>query len=332
MSDSSELRKDPITRSWVVIRNGEPLAPAAQPCPLCPGNESLTPPALLTLPEDAPNWQVRVFPHFDPVFRIEGETARAAEGIYDRMRPVGAHEVIVELPQHERCLTAASDEEVTRVLEAYALRLADLKKDDRLKYVSVFKNAGAAAGQEIPHSHSELIATTFVPRRVLHELRSARDYYELKERCLYCDMLRQELKQKERVVEATDNYAAFCPFASRSPYEVWILPRRHHHRFKDEFRHTGTRGELAGLLRHTLQRVEQAGEGYHLALHSAPNTVATLGKVGFWDSLEDDFHWHIEVVPLLPRKPRPYIAKEVYFTTVAPETAAARLRAFPVGG
>lgn len=329
-----ELRKDPITRSWVVIREGEPQEPAAQPCPFCPGNEQLTPPSLLTLPEAASSWQVRVFPHFDPLFRIEGDTARAADGIYDRMRAVGAHELIVELPQHARRLSEASNEEVAWVLEAYARRLSDLKRDDRFKYVSIFKNAGLAAGQEIPHAYSELAATTFVPRRLLHELRSAREYHQLKERCLFCDMLRQELTQKARVVEATDHYAAFCPFASRTPYEIWILPRRHHHSFEADYPRSAPeasgRAELAALLRHTLQRVEQLAEGYHLTLHTTPNTIATLERIGYWKSLEEDFHWHIELVPLLAHKPRPYIAKEVYFTTVAPEAAAARLRAFSV--
>lgn len=325
-----ELRKDPITRSWVVIRDGEPQEPAPQPCPFCPGNEGLTPPPLLTLPESAPAWQVRVFPHSDPLFRIEGETARAADGIYDRMRAVGAHEVIVELPQHDRHLSQASSEEIAWVLEAYARRLTDLKRDDRFKYVSVFKNAGAVAGQRIPHAHSELAATTFVPRRLLHELRSAREYHQLKERCLFCDMLRQELSQKLRVVEATERYAAFCPFASRTPYEVWLLPRRHHHSFEADYARSPSRAELAGLLRRTLQRIEQLAEGYHLALHTSPNIIPTFERIGFWKSLEEDFHWHIELVPLLAHPPRPMIAKEVYFTTVAPESAAARLRAFPV--
>lgn len=323
-----ELRKDPITRSWVAIRNGEPQHPPAEPCPFCLGAQPAPP--LLTLPENSAPAQVRVFPQTDPLFRIEGETARAAEGIYDKMRAVGAHEVIVELAEHGRRLSQASDEEIARVLEAYARRLADLKKDDRFKYISVFKNVGAAAGQEIPHPHSELVATPFVPRRVLHELRSARDYWELKERCLFCDMLRQELDQKTRLVEATENYAAFCPFATRSPYEIWLLPRRHHHSFETDTRRAATAAALARLLRHTLERVEQLAEGYHLVLHTNPNTSGTLQRVGFWKSLPEDFHWHLELMPLVAHKPRPYIAKEVYFTTVAPETAAARLRALSV--
>lgn len=325
-----ELRKDPITRSWVLVREGERREPGPQPCPFCPGQEHLTPSPLLTLPENGATWQVRVFPHFDPVFRIEGETGRRGEGVYDRMRAVGADEFIVELPEHSRRLSAATDDEIARVLDAYAARLSDLKKDDRFKYVSVFKNVGALAGQEIDHAYAQLSATTFVPRRVLHELRSAREYYQVKERCLFCDVLRQELRQGARVVEATKSYLTLCPFASRAAYEVWLLPRRHHYSFEDDYRHCGSRLELAGLLRRTLARVESVAEGYRLALHSAPNTVASLGRIGYWESLEEDFHWHLELVPLAAQKPRPYVSREFYFTSVAPETAAARLRELPL--
>jgi len=325
-----ELRKDPITRSWVMIREGAGAEPAPQPCPFCPGNEHLTPKAVLTLPENDAPWQVRVFPHFDPLFRIEGEAGRAGDGLYDRMGAVGADELVVELREHSRRLSEATDLEIVRVLEAYAQRLSDLKKDDRFKYVSVFKHSGAAAGREASHSCAQVAATPFVPRRVLHELRSAREYFQLKERCLFCDILRQELCQKTRVVEVSDHYATLCPFASRSPYEVWLLPRRHRHSFEDDYAYSKSRPELAGLLRRTLQRVESVAEGYHLAVHTAPNTVADLGRVGYWKSLEEDFHWHIEIMPFVQRRLRPTLTKEVYFTDVAPETAAARLRATAV--
>jgi len=328
-----ELRKDPITRSWVVVRDGDSRAPSSDPCALCPGNEKLTPsPTILTLPENSPQWQVRVFPHFDPLFRIEGEAERVADGIYDRMRGVGADEIIVELPQHDRRLSQASDEEIGRVLEAYARRLADLKGDPRFKYISVFKNAGAAAGQESVHAYSQVAATPFVPRRVLHELRSARDYFQLKERCLFCDMIRQELAQKERVVEATPHFVALCPFASRVPFEVWVLPRRHHYCFEEDYTKSADRAELAGLLRRTWQRIEQVTPDYHFVLHTSPNTVPTQERIGFWTSLEEDFHWHFELMPLVQRRPGPYLTKEVYFINIAPEAAAARLRGLAADG
>lgn len=327
-----ELRKDPITRSWVVVREDDGRELSTDPCPYCPGNEQLTPGELLVLPANGAPWQVRVFPHLDPWFRIEEEPARAGEGLYDRMRLVGAHEVIVELREHDRPLSQASEEELVRVLDAYAHRLRDLKKDERFKYVSVFKNTGAAAGQEIEHSSAQVTATPFVPRRVLHELRSAREYYQDKERCLFCDVVRQELRQKTRVVESTPGYVSFCPFASRAPYELWLLPRRHHCAFEEDFQRSASQAELAGVLRRTLQRVEGLSDGYRLVVHTTPNTVASLGRVGFWQSLAEDFHWHIEILPLVPRKPRPYLTREVYFIEVAPETAAQRLRAVPLEG
>src|SRR3990172_5737376 len=219
-----ELRKDPITRSWVAIRDGEPREPAPEPCPYCPGGDFSAARPLLSLPEFAAAPQVRVFPQHDPLFRIEGETARAAEGIYDKMRAVGAHEVVVELAAHDRRLSRASDQEIALVLEAYARRLADLKRDDRFKYVAVYKNVGAVAGQRVFPSPSEVVATPFVPRRVLHELRSAREYFQMKDRCLFCDMLRQELKQATRVVEATHHFIALFPLPPPPPPRRWAPP------------------------------------------------------------------------------------------------------------
>lgn len=326
-----ELRKDPITRSWVVIREGGEHALSSETCPFCPGNEHLTPPALLTLPAGPAPWQVRAFPHFDPLFRIEGATDRAAEGLYDRMAAVGAHELVVELPEHERRLSNATDEELTRVLDAYAQRLSDLKKDERIKYVAISKDTAGVNGRRVVHSHAQVTGTAFVPRRILSELRSAREYFQLKERCLFCDMLRQELKQAARVVEATKSFAVFCPYASRTPYETWLVPRRHHHSFEEDYPASSQQVELARLLRRTLRRLESLAEGYRLALHTAPNTIASQGRIGFWRSLEEDYHWHIELMPVLAAEPDPHLANEVYFTNVAPETAAAKLRALPAG-
>jgi len=168
-----ELRKDPITRSWVVVGHPEREKPRPDPCPLCPENRLETK-VLLDLSSHGP-WQVRAYPHFRPLYRIEGDTSRTAEGIYDRMDATGAHEIIVETPEHARYLAQMTDEQIERVLEAYALRIADLKRDARFKYVAVFKNQGPQSGEEWSHSHSQVTATTFVPRRILYELRAARE-------------------------------------------------------------------------------------------------------------------------------------------------------------
>ena len=318
-----ELRKDPITRSWVVIGSPELGELPQQPCPLCPGNEGDTR-TILQFPAQGP-WQVRVFPHFRPVYRIEGEPARSAEGIYDRMGGVGAHEILVDTPNHDRGIAWESPENFALFLDACARRITDLKRDPRFKYVTVFKNAGPNSGQEWPHSHSQITATTFVPRRVLYELRAAREWFAQRERCVFCDILRQEERQEKRVVDSQGQYVAFCPYASRVPFETWIMPRHHSHLFEsaesEDFR------SLGALLARLLRRLPAVSEGYHMVVHTSPNSLQTTGELSeYWRTIADDYHWHIEILPLVPTSEKSYVIKEVYFNGLRPEQAAERLR------
>lgn len=324
-----ELRKDPITRSWVVVGHPEREKVREDPCPLCPGNRIETH-SLLELPRLEP-WQVRAYPHFRPLYRIEGEPTRSAEGIYDRMIPIGAHEIIVETPDHSRTLSQLADVEIERVLEAYALRIADLKRDARFKYVTVFKNQGLQSGEEWPHAHSQLTATTFVPRRILYELRSAREWYRVRERCVFCDILRQEVRQTKRIVDNIGDYYAFCPYASRVPFEVWLMPRVHNHQF--EVPAPGeNRRHFASLLGRTLRRLLQLTGNYHMVLHTAPNTLQTKGELSeYWRTIEGDYHWHFEILPILEPQSKSYSIKEVYFNGTVPEQAAERLRQLDPG-
>lgn len=318
-----ELRKDPITRSWVVIGHSEPGEVPQQSCPLCPGSEGESR-TILQFPAQGP-WQVRVFPHFRPLYRIEGEPERSAEGIYDRMSGVGAHEILVDTPEHERSMARESPEHMALVLEAYARRITDLKRDPRFKYITVFKNNGVNSGQEWAHSHSQITATTFVPRRVLYELRAARDWFRERERCVFCDILRQEEKQEKRVVDSQSNYVAFCPYASRVPFETWIMPRRHNHEFEaagaEDFR------SLGALLARVLRRLPAISEGYHMVVHTSPNSQQAIGELSeYWRTISDDYHWHIEILPIVPTSGKSYVIKEVYFNGLRPEQAAERLR------
>ncbi len=319
-----ELRKDPITKSWVVIghRENPPVPP--EPCPLCPGNDAESK-TIYALPQSGA-WRVRVRPHLDPLYRIEGDPNRTAEGLYDRMQAVGAHEIIVETPEHGRQLAQLGDEEIERVLEAYAARILDLKRDARFKYVTVFKNRGPLSAEDWAHSHSQLTATTFVPRRVLYELRSAREYFQQKDRCVFCDILRQEEKQGARIVDSQGDYVTWCPYASRVPYETWIMSRRHNHVFESP-RPGVVRRNLAALVGRTLRRVERIAQAYHLVLHTAPNTLQTKGELTeYWKTIADDFHWHIEILPIVEVRSKSYSIKEVYFNAQTPEEAADRLR------
>lgn len=319
-----ELRKDPITRSWVVVGKGEQTQPVSGPCPLCPGQE-LRAKSILCLPAGAP-WQVRVIPHFEPLYRIEGDPERTAEGMYDHMQMVGAHEIIIETQDHARPLRQLADEEIDLVLLAFAMRIGDLKRDPRFKYVTAFKNSGTLAGEEWPHSHSQILATTFVPRRVLYELRAAREWYQHRDRCVFCDIIQQEKRQGKRIVDQAGAFLAFCPYASRVPYETWLMGAPHNSRFEIPDP-TANRRDLAALLGRVLRRLGQIAPAYHMVVHTSPSELQTKGELsGYWRTLADDYHWHIEILPLTAINSKSYGIKETYFNPLAPEIAAAQLR------
>jgi len=233
----------------------------------------------------------------------------------------------VENPRHDGHLWNARDVEVERFLVLTGQRIQDLKGDQRFKYTSVFKNHGSGASQEFEHPHSQLTATTFVPRRVLYELRAGREYFASKERCVFCDILSQELRQKQRIVEIRGDYVAFCPYAPRVPYETWILPRIHDSAFeRAALSRTSGMMDLAALLKRTLRRVRTITDQFHMVLHTAPNTLHTSGTLGYWKTIDDDYHWHIEILPVIKSTAKSYTFKEVYFSPVSSETAAEQLR------
>jgi len=322
-----ELRKDPITRSWVITGDDTDREPEGrESCPYCP--EAQHPPHVISsMPSvDGGPWSARAVVHPHALYHIEGEPLRQGDGLYDKMRPVGAHEVLVENPRHDRHLWVASDAEVAQFLTLVGQRIQDLKRDRRFKYVTVFKNHGAVAGQEGDHPNSQITATTFVPRRVLYELRSGKDYFLQKERCVFCDILAQEEQQGVRVVESCGDYIVVCPYAPRVPYETWILPRNHESAFERSVLRGGSAPELGALLRRTLLRIRSITENFHLVLHSSPNTLHRSEVLDYWKTIDEDYHWHMEILPILEKKPKSYTYKEVYFTPVTSESAAARLR------
>ncbi|HWP85946.1 MAG TPA: galactose-1-phosphate uridylyltransferase [Terriglobia bacterium] len=324
-----ELRKDPITRSWVLIGDDEADTLSSPSCPYCLGSESSLGQPILAIPTDGQPGGLRVYPHPRPLYRIEGEANRRADGIYDRMRSLGAHEVIVESPDHDYALVSAPPDQVAALLRCWALRITDLKNDLRFRYVTVFRNRGELAGQQIRHPHSELTATTFIPRRIVYELRAALEYYQMKERCVFCDIGQQEEQQGLRVVDLTPRYLAVCPFASRVPYELWILPRYHHSSFEADILRHPDQTELAGILQRTLTRLEQLTQEYHLVLHTSPNTLARTEMARYWTTIDEDYHWHIEILPITEKRSKSYSIKEVYYCALTPEEAATRLRELP---
>jgi len=330
-----ELRKDPITRSWVIVGDDVPdSSPRVESfCLFCPNSPQ---PAQLISNMPGVNggpWSARAVVHPTPLYHVEGEPSRRGDGIYDRMSSVGAHEVLVENLRHDRQLWAATDAEIGQFLTLAAQRIQDLKRDARFKYVSIFKNYGGNAGQEFDHPTSQLTATTFVPRRVLYELRASRDYFKGKERCVFCDIIAQELQQNQRVLEVRGDFVALCPYAPRAPYETWILPRIHDAAFERfALSRLASLPDLGALLRRTLQRIRTVTDEFHLVLHTSPNTSHQSKSLDYWKTLDDDYHWHIEILPLLPGKARSYSFKEVYYSPVTSEGAVKRLRGATIAG
>jgi UDPglucose--hexose-1-phosphate uridylyltransferase len=324
-----ELRKDPITRSWVITGDDvSDITPRpGLPCSFCA--DSPQPAQLITNVSGMSGsaWSARSVVHPNALYHIEGEPARRGDGIYDRMRGVGAHEVLVENPRHERQLWYASDAEIEQFLLLAAQRIQDLKRDGRFKYISIFKDYGSSAGQEFEHPTSQLTATTFVPRRVLYELRAGREYFEQKERCVFCDIMSQEIKQDQRVIESRGDYIALGPYAPRVPYESWILPRFHEASFERMgVTRPGMMRDLGALLRRTLQRIRTITEDFHLVLHTSPNSLHASESLGYWKTIDEDYHWHFEILPVVGGKSKSYTFKEVYYSPVTSETAVKRLR------
>jgi len=237
-----ELRKDPIIGRWVIVsteRAKKPdhfisasEGPQEGECPFCEGRESHTPPEISALrkqgEKNKPGWQIRVVPSIAPFLRIEGELDRRGHGMYDIMNGIGAHEVVIETPRHISNIADLPAEQISDILTVYRERLIDLERDSRFKYVLIFKNYGWSAGSgRLKHSRSQLIATPVTPKRVKEELVGARQYFEYHERCIFCDIIKQELDTGKRVIADIDGFVAFAPFASRFPFETWVLPKKH---------------------------------------------------------------------------------------------------------
>jgi UDPglucose--hexose-1-phosphate uridylyltransferase len=330
-----ELRKDPITRSWVMTGDdsGEAGFRPDAPCLFCAGSSDSLHELSRSPNTPGTAWSARSVVHPRPLYRIEGEPDRRGDGIYDRMNSVGAHEVIVENPNHDRHLWSASDEQIGHFLRVVAERILDLKRDPRVKYVSLFKDFGKNAGQEFAHPTSQMTATMFVPRRVLYELRAGREYFMGKERCVFCDIIQQEERQAQRVLEARGDYISLCPYAPRAPYETWIMPRNHDSSFeRTGLTRPGLRTNLAALLRRTLQRIRSITEEFHMVLHTSPSAIHPSKNLGYWKTIDEDYHWHIEILPVVASKARSYTFKEIYYSPVSSETAVKHLREAKIDG
>ena len=331
-----ELRKDPVTDRWVIIaadrarpsefsRETVPNPVPTPACPLCPGNEGRTPPEVLAFRSGSgpnePGWHIRVVPNKYPVLKIEGDLNREGEGLFDKMDGVGAHEMIIETPDHTKFLTELDEKQVEDIFHAFRDRINDLKRDLRLRYILIFKNHGSAAGGKLEHSHSQLIALPVVPKRVIEEMDGARHYYDFKDRCVFCDMIRQERREQTRVVSESERFIVLEPYAPRSPFETWILPRKHESHF--ETSDAALLQDLSWVMRATLRKIGKVLERppYNFVLHTAPVQEANLPH----------YHWHIEIVPKLMKAAGFEWGSGFYINPTPPEESAQFLREAGLG-
>jgi UDPglucose--hexose-1-phosphate uridylyltransferase len=335
-----ELRKDPVIGRWVIISTDRAKRPTDFAreqtkmkggfCPFCYGNETKTPPEILAYrpvkngapptPPDTPGWTVRVVPNKFPALGIEGNLGRQAEGMFDKMNGIGAHEVIVETPEHDQTLASLSERRIEDVLWAFRDRILDLKQDKRFKYILIFKNHGEPAGASLEHTHCQLIALPILPKQVVEEVEGAKQYYVLKERCIFCDIIRQELESGVRVVSENADFLTLAPYAPRFPFETWILPKRHESAFENSPSHIYE--NLARALKTLLIKADRVLENpsYNLVIHTSPVV----------DNNNDYYHWHIEFMPKLTKTAGFEWGTGFYINPTPPEEAARFLREAPV--
>ena len=321
-----ELRKDPTRGQWVLIRP-KGKTPLNGECPYCPGAERRTAGEIAAYrtegtEADGPGWSVRVVPEADAYFRVEWELVREGVGMFDMITPRGASELIIESPRHEDTLAAMAVEQVEAVLWMYHDRLIDLKRDNQIRDILIARHH-RKPGVAAHHPYSRVTAIPIVFDETRRELREARDYYQYKRRCLYCDMLRQEIAAEERLVRLTPSFAVLVPYAARVPLETWIVPRQHACSYEESLNATTAR-DLARLLSDHFRALATGLDdpGYEMLLHTAPNLRSRILQ-GDWATIRDDYHWHIEILP------QPEAANRVggiYVNETPPEEAATTLR------
>ncbi|MBI2877732.1 MAG: DUF4921 family protein [Candidatus Tectomicrobia bacterium] len=323
----SELRREPVLRRWVAIST-PPDKEKKDVCPFCPGNEGETPGETFAVREtgsreNGPGWWVRAIPNKYPLFRLEGGLGKRAEGMYDLMNNFGAHEIVIETPQHQQTWPEMDPGQLERILQAYCKRSLSLRGDKRFRQILITKHHWGPQFRWDPsfdhllhHPHSHIVAMPFIPARIEDEVKGILDYYQRKDRCLYCDVITQELRDQKRIILETDHFLTFAPYASRYPYEVWIIPKVH---FPD-FAAIGESqmADLSQMLRATYAKVHKAFEDavISMVLHTTP----------LQEYYREEYHWHLELRPRLERPMGFEWGTGFFINYIAPEEAAAVLR------
>ena len=313
---------------WVLITTGNPKGPSdylsfkppyqtqnpTGVCPFCPGNEGMTPKETFSLRSKEGGWSVRVIPNKFPFFHIEGEFDRRPEGMYDVMEAIGAHEIVVEAPEHHQNLATLEPPQIEKILFAYRERLIDLERDPRFQQFLILKNYPGLFNR---HPHSHIMAMPVIPRRIDEEIWGTLDYYQRKERCIFCDIIKEERSMKKRVVLETIHFLVFSPFASRFPFETWIVPKTHssdfHHIEKEEME------DLSVVIQSLFLRYYKllSDPPYSITFHTSPI------QSRFHRS---EYHWHIEIRLRIGLREGFEWGTGFFVNPTPPEDAAAYLR------
>ena len=334
-----ELRQDPTTKQWVIIATERAKRPqdfveqtisAVPPpykadCPFCPGNEHMTPPEKMAYrsggPANGPGWWVRTVPNKFSALIPEGSLIRKEEdGFFRKMDGVGEHEVIIESPQHNLCIPLMEDKQVEEVVLAYRERYLTLREDPRFSLIIIFRNHGPRAGTSLEHPHSQLVATPIVPLSIRYRFDKAMGHYDDAGTCVYCDYIRAGLRVRTRLIMETERFVAFHPFASRAPFETWILPKKHEASFGSIT--VNDSKEFSWVLKAILLKMYRAlnNPGYNYIIHTAP----------IKDEQGEYYHWHLQILPRLVTAAGFELGTGMFINTALPEETAAFIREFPV--
>lgn len=332
----SEFRKDPVSKRWVIfsperayrpndyVKEEEEEEEEKSYCPFCSGNEKKSGEEILVYPKlpnrepNSPGWWVRVLENKYPALSYREKLEKKGIGIYDKMVGLGRHEIVVETEAHVKCISDLTIQEIEKVILAYRDRYLDISQNKDIKHILIFKNYGEEAGASLEHSHSQLIATPVVPKRVETEIKGASDYYKFRDRCVFCDIISQEILDQERIIEENEEFISFNFFASKLPYETWIMPKIHNAFFgtisKKQIK------ELAKILKNVIKRIKVTlGDvDYNMVLHTSPVNIST--------NTEEIFHWHLEIMPKLTKIAGFEWGTGFYINPVLPEEAAKNLR------
>lgn len=345
----SELRHDPLTDRWVIIsveRGARPIdaqlleKKKSELCPFCPGNEDQTPvPEIYAVLKDGhtrhsvldrnyihSDWLIRVIPNKYPALQPEILLSREGIGIYDKISGIGAHEILIESPEHSVEIPLLPLQQVVIVFNTIKLRMNDLEKNHYFRYLSLYKNKGESAGASLGHPHWQLNALPITPSEVARELHTSQVHYEKKERCLICDILSQEIKSGGRMVETNETFAVLAPFSSRFAGELLIAPLPHFHCSSFPGIDDKTIEVLALVLRRTLARLMRGynDSDYNIVLHTAPFFRQQKNDDG--KTIEEDYHWHLHIFPRIAKIAGFELGNDCYINTVPPEDVAKTLR------